>query len=450
MFAQDTVMTKTKVTDEPLWLLILPSVISPAKDNPLEYKLTEIATDIAWSSGRFEVFDIYDAREYLTKYQSDKSKFLLLSDILAVGDSLQCDEVLIVELLNFSQVGVPPPEDEDEEDRNIVEQIIDGIFSGDSDDYSDNIHSRLSVQFRNIDLASGEEIDRFSVNVAHTGGTRPESEEQVFKKYYDAVYNEVRMLYQLVSEVVSIDGVEMDLRLGSNIGISGNTMFQITEPDIIKLEGDEEVIYPGETAGLACVRSVGDTINRSLIIRQWKVIEPGYYAYEYDKNIHGIQLYVLPNFPEKYLYIGGQFHYSPLGTFDFGGGIRYLFITDSYDSKDHGLGFGIFGGGRIFRRTALTMQLRLSLDIDIPFRQDDDGRTVKSGLFSGALSLSSSFMLSKKADLELNLGYRLSTKSSNWTYSEEEEEWDAFWYDTPPEADISGIFFTVGYKFLLF
>ena len=450
VFAQDKEVPKPDVTDQPLWILILPSVISSPQDSPLEYKLTEIVTDIAWKSGRFEVFDQYDARKYLTKYQSNKSKFLLVSDILAAGDSLECDEVLIVELLSFSQVGVPPPEDNDKEDRNFVEQIIDGIFSSDSDDYSDNIHSRVSVQFRNIDLATRKDIDRFSVNVSYTGGTKPESEDKVLEKYYNAVYNEVRMLYQLVSEVISVDGTDLDLRLGSSIGISGNTLFEITEPDIVILENDKEVIYPGEPVGLACVKSVGDTVNRSLVIRQWIAIEPGFYAYEYNNKIHGIQIYFLPGFPGDYMYIGGQFHYSPLGAWDFGGGIHYTYATDSYNEKDHGFGFGIFGSRKIFTLTSLIICTRMGFDLDLAFKKDDDEITVATPIISGTMGISCSFMLIKKSDFELNLGYRLSTKSSSWTYSEDETEYDAFWYDAPPVVDLSGFYFTLGYKFLLF
>jgi hypothetical protein len=58
--------------------------------------------------------------------------------------------------------------------------------------------------------------------------------------------------------------------------------------------------------------------------------------------------------------------------------------------------------------------------------------------------------MSKKSDIEINLGYRISSKSSDWTYSEREEELDAFWYDDPPVVDLAGFYFSVGYKFIIF
>ena len=91
----------------------------------------------------------------------------------------------------------------------------------------------------------------------------------------------------------------------------------------------------------------------------------------------------------------------------------------------------------------------MGIDLDLPFKIDDHGQTVSTGVFSGTLGISVSFMLSKKSDMELNLAYRLSTKSSDWTYRRE-DSFDAFWHDEPPVVDFSGIYFSLGYKIILF
>jgi len=432
---------------QPLWILILPGTISESSEPSLENQVTNIVVDIAWQLGRFEVFDRYDVWDLLKNYQLEKSWNLPDRVILAIGDSIECDEALIIDVLNFSQDGVPP--DDDEDDRNFFESLIDGLFNSDSEDYSDNIQTNLSVQFRNIDLINGTEIDRTSVSVSHTGGTKTESKEDVLDNYRDVVLNEVRMIYQLVSEVIAIDGVDLDLYIGSNLGISNNTLFEIIEPDKIEKTGDEEVIYPGEIVGLACVQSVRDTLKRSLVIRQWNRIQPGFYAYEFTKKIHGIQFYYIPGFPEDYMSIGVQYHYNPLGNWDVGGGIRYIYVTDSYDESNHGLGFGVLGSRRLWTTTAMTIRANININLDIPFKKDDDNQTVSTGVFSGSIGIGAGFMLSKKSDLELNLVYRLSTHSSTWTYSKK-DDYDAFWYDEPPVVDISGFYFSVGYKILLF
>ena len=437
----------TQISYQPLWILILPGTIAESVEQSLENDITDIVVDIAWQLGRFEVFDRFDVQELLLQSHLFKSGYLPDSVVLVLGDSTECDEALIVDLLQFSQIGVPP--EEDEEDRNFFESIIDGLFSSNSDDYSDNIQTKLSVQFRNIDLTTGIEIDRISVTVLHTGGTKPESKKKALEKFRELVFNEVRMIYQLVSEVIAIDGVDLDLSLGSNLGISGNTLFKIVEPDRVKEVDDEKVIYPGQSVGLACVQSIGDTVNHSLVIRQWNSIESGFYAYELNKKIHGIQFYFIPGFPGDYMSIGGQYHYNPLGDWDVGGGIRYIYVTDSYDESNHGLGFGIFGSRKVLTLTALTVHGNLGIDFDLPFKIDDDGKAVSTGVFSGTLGISGSFILSKKSDMEINLAYRLSTKSSNWTYTRE-DNYDAFWQDEAPVVDFSGFYFSLGYKIFLF
>jgi hypothetical protein len=447
-FAQKTDIAEADSSYQPLWILILPGTISDSLEQSLEDEITRMVADIARQSGRLEVFDRFDVRELLMKYQLDEFRCLPDSIVLILADSTECDEALIIDLLGFSQIGVPP--DEEEEDHNILETVIDGLFSSDSGDYSDNIYTLLFVQFRNMDMATGEEIDRFSVRVSHTGGTKPDSEEKALDKLHDVVLNEIRMIYHLGSEVIAVDGVDLDLDLSSTQIITGNTLLEVSEPEEVIMASDEEVIYPGKPAGLAYIHSVGDTVIRSLVVRQWSAIKPGFYAYEFNKKIHGIQLFFLPIFPGDYMYIGGQFHYSPLGIWDIGGSIRYIYVTDSHNEKDHGFGFGIFCSGRLLTETALTVHAKMNFDLDLPFKKDDDGHTVTTSVFSSTLGISGCFMLSKKSDFEINLAYRLSTKSYNWTYTEDEANHYAFWDDGPPVIDLSGFYFTVGYKFLLF
>ena len=100
--------------------------------------------------------------------------------------------------------------------------------------------------------------------------------------------------------------------------------------------------------------------------------------------------------------------------------------------------------------TTLTVYARIGINLDIPFKKDDNDKTVTTGLFSGSLGLHFSLMFTKKSDIEINLGYRLSNKSSDWTYNEQDVEYDASWSEAPPVVDVSGFYFAMGYKFLLF
>ena len=98
----------------------------------------------------------------------------------------------------------------------------------------------------------------------------------------------------------------------------------------------------------------------------------------------------------------------------------------------------------------MTLRIKTGIDVDFPFKKDDDGNVAVAPVLSGLAGLSSSFMLAKKTDFEISIGYRLSTRSSSWTYSEEEETYDAYWIGSPPVVDLSGFYFTAGFKFLIF
>ena len=97
---------------------------------------------------------------------------------------------------------------------------------------------------------------------------------------------------------------------------------------------------------------------------------------------------------------------------------------------------------------SLFMQAKIGVELDIPFKKDDEGMTALLPVLSGTLGINAGFMLTKRTDFELNIGYRFSIRSSNWTYSSEEESYDAFWYDAAPVVDLNGFFFTLGYKFI--
>ena len=146
--------------------------------------------------------------------------------------------------------------------------------------------------------------------------------------------------------------------------------------------------------------------------------------------------------------IGLQFHFKPLAAYDYGLNLRYIRATDSYKEKDNGFGFGAFGTKRMLTIPSLLTHAKAEFDADFIFKKDENGYIASTPVLSFTLAIDASLMLTRKSDFELNIGYRFSTKSSSWSYSEDEETFDAIWYDAPPEIDLSGFFFTIGYKFI--
>ncbi len=90
------------------------------------------------------------------------------------------------------------------------------------------------------------------------------------------------------------------------------------------------------------------------------------------------------------------------------------------------------------------------MDFDIPFRKDDDGQTVHTLLFSAPIGFVGEFLLSQKVDFVFNIGYRFSAKSDNWEFSEDEENYKAYWEENAPEVENSGLYFSFGFKLFIF
>jgi hypothetical protein len=439
---------KSDISDDRKRIMIMSYINRELTDDAIEDEVTDVVIDIAFELDRFEIFTQYDVWN-LRGEEKIRSKLVDDSTIIDLKELLNCQEAIIVKILHFSQIGVPPEENQnEEEERNFIERMIDGIFSGNSDDYSDNIQTRLSVRIENMDIESGESLQEFDISVSHTGGTYAESREKTIRKFRKVSINKIKRLYQLNSEVIAVEGTKIDLYLGSNIGITDKTLFEILQPDSEKSVSGAQVTIPGKSAGLVCVKSLGNDRNRSQIIRQWLPIGPGYHAVEYAKYIYAVQVFFQPRFPEDHLSVGIQYHFKPLDSFDYGLNLRYNQITDSYDEIDHGFGLGAFSGKRILTMPSMLMHAKVGLEVDFPFKTDDEGHRVAAPVFSGTLGFNASLMLTQRTDFELNIGYRFSIRSSNWTYSEDEESYDAIWYDTAPVVDLNGFFFTLGYKFI--
>jgi hypothetical protein len=145
-----------------------------------------------------------------------------------------------------------------------------------------------------------------------------------------------------------------------------------------------------------------------------------------------------------------RIQFGPAYRFDFGLGINIGQVTDSFNDNNFAFGLSGFGLWRFLNHSTFDLGANLGLDLDIPFRKDDDGRTVNTALFSTQLGIIGEIVLSKRSDLFLNVGYRFALKTSKWEYSEDDTTFPAYWENGVPEVDISGIILAVGYKYYLF
>jgi hypothetical protein len=93
---------------------------------------------------------------------------------------------------------------------------------------------------------------------------------------------------------------------------------------------------------------------------------------------------------------------------------------------------------------------KLSVNLDIPFKKDDIGSTVFTPLFSFSVGILTEITVNKRLDFVAQVGYRLAIKSDRWTYSEADESYPAVWDGGAPVVDNSGVFFSLGFHYLIF
>ena len=459
IFAQDAQILPGTITAEKMRILILPAVGDSSEHFSIAGEVTGTVASVAVKLGRFEVIDRNNLRSILDEQALQQTGLVADSMIVEMGKLAASQEAIMVNVLNFSQIGVPPKEydnDDDDDDvgfwAGLFSSVVEGIFSDDSEGaepYAGNIETQLTVEIRNIDIATGRSEESFNVSVSHTGGSRGVSRAKAIENFRDVLIGELRMLYSLSSEVITVEGNEAILFLGAEVGVEKNTLFEIVEPDKYRTLKNRRITIPGRSAGLVCVTDLSSETNRSQIIRQWRTIEEGDLAVEYSGSVRGFQLYILPPFPEKNFQLGAQYHFQPIAAYDFGFMLRYSETNDSYENRTRGLGLGGFGTKQIVASSPVQLNAKLALEVDLFFKKDDENHSVYLGIPSAAFGMNVSLMLSRKSDCEINFGYRFTGPSSTWVYSEGDGNLDAVWNQDAPEVNLSGWFFTVGYKYIL-
>ncbi|UCE05050.1 MAG: hypothetical protein JSW07_15705, partial [bacterium] len=262
--------------------------------------------------------------------------------------------------------------------------------------------------------------------------------------------SKLKSIYWFSADIIKIKNGMIGLPFGTTSGIKKGMMFELVEPDRVWTYEDEEILVPGGSAGIATVVDTSADNSGLRILRQWRDHYIGSWAIEHPTSVFALGLNFVPPSTDAYTNLGIQLHVGPMHDFDWGFGMQIIRITDSFGDDDFGFGFGGFGIWRFLNTSKIDLGVKLGIDLDIPFRKDDDGQTVHSILFSGYMGVVGEFLLSKKFDFVISAGYCFSTKSDKWEYSDDEETFPAFWEKDAPEVNNSGFMLSVGFKYLLF
>ena len=260
---------------------------------------------------------------------------------------------------------------------------------------------------------------------------------------------ELKKSYWLSSPIASFQEA-ITVAIDTSRGIEKDMMFEIYEPDRTWNTKDQVVTVPGGHVGFAKAIKVGSDSSQLQVLRRWQSFHPGSWVVEHPNSIFALQ--INSNLPStnSYFNCGCYFNARALYQFDWGFGVQAIRVTDSESKDDWGFGFAGFAIWRFSDHYKFDTGIKVGLDLDIPFRRDDNGEMVTTTLFSTHLGLISEILISSRTDLVLFAGYRLGVKSHHWQFSDEEDSIPGYWEDQPPKVDNSGIMFSAGLKFYLF
>ncbi|UCE04821.1 MAG: hypothetical protein JSW07_14505 [bacterium] len=452
---QDTVKaqiidsTEAKIMMEKMRLPLPPSKGKKAEYYSLE---DEVAFKLIEAIEQLRLYDVFVGIYYDSTIEISDSAFTddMVVDIKQVraGGFI---EAIVLTTTNMYQIGVLPGE---KEDYFSIKPSFRDIFEKDSEvseeAYVKNIQTQLFVQAQLLDLDTGNLITTLEIEAIQTGGSREKSKVKVLKQFKNKLIYELKWLYWLASEVMLKENRKLIVPIGTELGVEKGMIFELIEPDRIMIEDEVEMLIPGGRVAFATVADTANEKSSLEILRQWQDDYPGSWVVERLRPIHALQLNFIPPSTDSHTTFGIQFHARPLKLFDWGLGARFVKITDSDDNNDYGFGFGGFIICRFLNMAKLDVGGQLGLDLDIPFREDDEGRIVHTALFSAYTGITAEFLLSAKSDLFISVGYRIGGETNNWEYSEDDETYSAYWKDKAPEVDNTGFMLSVGIKFLLF
>ena len=381
-----------------------------------------------------------------TFYRNDE--IIARAPVLSFADLQGYSDAIVIVAAEIFQQGVLPEGDEnyfslDDESK---------IKNADEHEknYPNNIQTRLYLFAQIINIESGEAYHSLDLEIFHTGGSLKKSKQRALNLFKQRVMYELKGVYWLSSDIIETSDGKLGIPLGTSHQVKKGMVFDLIEPDQIWTVADEDSLVPGGIAGIAMVVDTSADSSGLRILRQWRDHYPGAWLVEHPEPVFGLGMHFYLPRTDSYTNLGVSFHLRPLHTLDYGFGMQLIRVTDSYGDDDYGFGFGGFSTWRFINSSKIDIGGKLDVDLEIPYRKDDNGETVYTALFSTQVGIVAELLFAGKFDFVIHAGYRFAVKTDYWEYSEEEETIPAYWENKAPEVDISGFTISVGFKYLLF
>ena len=443
-------------------LLILLSEFKKYDSNSIEVEIAEYVTKIAVNLGRYEVIDRNALESIIEEQRFQLSGLANDSMIVEFGNIAAAEEGLMIDVLTYSQEGIPPAKDDDDDDdadgsflgelgKALGEGIIGLIRHGsdEEEEYANNILTILSVSLKKVNIETGKVLQSALISVDHMGGNRGKSKKETFKKFQKATTIELKNFYLLTMVVTKMDDGKIFIPGGYEIGVKKGTMFEIIRPGKkIEIKG-KTFTFEGERIGFLEANKILDDGNIARPVKVWEPIESGYKAVEFHRP-QGAAYFSYTQLTSGAFGLNFVAEFSPFNVYNGWMAFRYMNGKDSRDERDHGIGFDFGPSMKIYNGNTFSLRARGGIGFLTFFKKDDANKLVNTFSFASLLGISMEYYRSASKDISIFVGYRSDGGDDTWkNHNEEDGEpaYEAVWIGKTPHINVSGFFLTIGYKF---
>jgi len=286
--------------DKPI-LIILPFE-SEYHDVPksIQRKLTDIVSSSLGSIKRFRVVDRNNIRQILQekKFQASGLTNLDPNEINEIGSILASKEAIQIKGINFGQVGVASDishmssyEESQEIKLARIRYGVEKSYKVDTTAFYTNMRTNLLAEVRKINIETGEILDSKTFEVVHEGGIRSESLGKALVKLQNEVSDWIKNKFSLKSTVVEINGNDLVVLAGEDMGVKEGTIYNIQEFETEKIINGQKISIAGKNVGMVKVYSVGKNSSNAKIIQSWGEVKEGQKLSQFNDFVLNLDWY---------------------------------------------------------------------------------------------------------------------------------------------------------------
>ena len=458
-------LSYTQDLDEDLTLEKKPIIILPSKDanipESIENKITSILSQKATDLGRFEVIDRRLIDSILEEQRLQNSGIFNEDQIVQIGELASAKEAFIVNIFEYAQKGVPKRKKEKKDDDKeetlstwVVKTMVTATAKAITEDskkreqnleLENNINTIINGEIRMINIASGVSKNTFHFGSQFTGGNRNHSLNRALFYASLQIGKKLRSFYSLTSEVINVNGYEIDLLTGKDLGVKRGALFEIASIDKEKTYKNRLVKIPGKTRAIARISNVGPNASRARIIRKWRKIVPGLKAYEIMRLPRLTQTdFSYSTMP--WYELGYRYWFLPFNKLSFSLNSQLGTLEDSRKINNVYFGTGSSLNFNLAYFFGVTPSFGINIPINFFIRRDDNQNSVTSYLISPSLNFNFSVQLGQFWDVVFSTEYVLNKVQSKWTYHAKNENGEpyrqsGFWNNREPSFPINNLIY---------